>query len=360
MTDKTIAEGLENQPKPNQKEKDTMPVVKEPAEVAVGEPTELEGKLPNSNVNPDPINNTDTSVVMGNEPTSMEGKLPNSKVNPDPMNKIKMEAMEIDDDEEKEKVLKQDLPKGKLSEDIKGLLESIELPEEFKTKALGLFEGAVAGQVADIKKEILAVNEVSMTEYKATLTEKVEAQTDSYVSEAVAKWLEENQTNVKSNVRTQLAESFIANLLNLLESHYITIPEGKEDILEVALTKADELQKQLDESLLEIQALKDSAMKASKTLVVESLVKSLTDTQAERVRELAESIVFDTKEVYQTKLEAIVESITKTDATKPSDFLTEDAKGEVVIKEQQSDSTKEKVIDPFVANLLADMKRIAK
>ena len=376
MTDVKIEEGLENQPKPDQRAKDAIDIVKVPSEINAHDTTTLEGKLPNSKVNPDPMANATKVGDMGHDTTDMEGKLPNSKVNPEPIHKpvvakmesvddedgkekdvAKMKDMEIDDKDEKKKV-EESIVDVSVSEDIKGLLESIDLPQEFKTKALGLFEGAVSGRIADIKKEMFAVNEKAMEEYKTSLASKLEEQADAYVTEAVAKWLEENQTNVKTNVRTQLAESFMANLMNLLESHYIMIPEGKEDVLEAALAKADALQTQLDESLVENKKLKDEAQLVEKSLVVESLVKDLTDTQALRVRELAESVSFTDKAEYETKIKAIVEGISKVDATtKPSDFLTEDAKGESVITEVT------KAVKPqneFVQNLLKDMQRINK
>jgi hypothetical protein len=317
-----------------------------------GDTTAKEGKRDVDNDNPESIEMANTSLEMGHEPTDKEGKRPIDKDNADPM--IKVEG--IDDTKEAKIVFEQATPDVQLSEDIKSLLESLELPEEFKTKALGMFEGAIALRVADIKKEMFKLNEAVMAEYKTTLATKVEESTDTYVSEAVAKWLEENQTQVKSNVRTQIAESFMANLLNLLESHYITIPEGKEDILETTLAKADDLQVKLDEQIKLNESLKESTKDAEKALVVESLVKSLTDTQAERVRTLAEGVEFDLKDSFKTKLTAIVESLTKVNADKPSTSLLEDVQGEVVIKEEV---TKPKsTISPLVQRLSDDLKAL--
>lgn len=342
-------------------EKASRPADKDNAEAIVtvadtslgGDTTPKEGKRDADKDNAEPIEMADASLEMGHEPTDKEGKRPIDADNADP---LKTES--IDDTEEAKIVFEQATPDVKLSEDIKSLLESLELPDEFKTKALGMFEGAIALRVADIKKEMFKLNEACMGEYKEKLAKKVEEDTDTFVSEAVAKWLEENQTQVKSNVRTQIAESFMANLLNLLDSHYITIPEGKEDILETALAKADDLQVKLDEQIKENESLKESTKQAEKSLVVESLVKSLTDTQAERVRTLAEGVEFDAKDLFATKLTAIVESLTKVNTEKPSTSLLEDVKGEVVIKEE---ATKPKsTIHPFVQRMSDDLKALAK
>lgn len=320
-----------------------------------GDTTPKEGKREIDNDNSEPIKLADTSLEMGHEPTAKEGK---REIDNDNSDEIKVKKESIDDTEEAKVVFEQAIPDVQLSEDIKSLLESLELPDEFKTKALGMFEGAITLRVADIKKEMFAVNEAVMAEYKIKLAAKIEEDTDTFVAEAVAKWLEENQTQVKSNIRTQIAESFMANLVNLLDSHYITIPEGKEDILETALAKADDLQVKLDEQLKVNESLKESTKKAEKSLVVESIVKSLTDTQAERVRTLAEGVEFDLKESFETKLTAIVESMTKVNTDKPSTSLLEDAKGEVVIKEEVAKT--KSTVHPFVQQLSNDLKALAK
>lgn len=336
-------------------DKDNAEAIVTVADTSLGsDTTPKEGKRDADKDNPDDIKMADTSLELGHEPTGKSGKRPIDADNADPM--VKVEG--IDDTKEAKIVFEQAIPDVQLSEDIKSLLESLELPEEFKTKALGMFEGAIALRVADIKKEMFKLNEAVMAEYKTTLATKVEESTDTYVSEAVAKWLEENQTQVKSNVRTQIAESFMANLLNLLESHYISIPEGKEDILETALAKADDLQVKLDEQVKLNESLKESTKVAEKALVVESIVKSLTDTQAERVRTMAEGVDFDLKETFETKLTAIVESLTKVNAGKPSTSLLEDVTGEVVIKEEVAKP--KSTIHPFVQMMSNDLKALRK
>lgn len=351
MTDKSL------------EEKASRPADKDNAEpmnmamdnTADNDTTPKEGKRDADKDNPESINMADTSLDLGAEETkSKSGKRPADKDNPLPM----VKAHGVDDMAEAKIVFEQATPEVALSEDIKALLESLELPEEFKTKAVGMFEAAIALRVSDIKKEMFAVNEAKMDEYKTSLATKIEEDTDTYVSEAVAKWIGENELQVKSNLKTQLAESFMANLLNLLESHYITIPEGKEDILETTLVKADALQVQLDEQVKANLELKESMLKVEKSLVVESVVKSLTDTQAEKIRQLSEGVTFDAKDSFQTKLEAIVESITKGSTDKPSSALLEDVKGEIVIKEETK--TSKTTVHPFIQRMSDDLKALAK
>lgn len=246
------------------------------------------------------------------------------------------EKSEIDDKDEKKKVMEQEVPSFEISKDISDLLESIDFPSEFKEKALTIFEAAVSGQVADLHKVMLEKNEEVMETYKKELSEKVETASTAYMTEAVEKWVAENQVAIKSNVRTQIAESFMANLVDLLESHYITVPEGKEDILDEALEKVETLKSQLDEKVLEIAALKEKADSQEKEAMFESATKDLTDVQKERVATLAESLKSVSVDSYKDKLATIVESLTK-ETIKPSESLVDEVS---VTEEVVTESTK--------------------
>lgn len=258
---------------------------------------------------------------------------------------------EIDDKDEKKKVMEQQAPSFTMSKDISDLLESIDFPAEFKDKALTIFEAAVSGQVADLHKVMLEKNEEAMTNYKKELSEKVEAASTAYMTEAVEKWVADNQVAIKSNVRTQIAESFMANLIDLLETHYISVPEGKEDILDEALEKADALQKQLDEKVLEVASLKEQAETQEKESMFESATKDLTDVQKERVATLAESIKSASVDSYKTKLETIIESLTK-ETIKPSDSLVEEVGTQEVITETAKEEDKYSYIKTLAGQLI--------
>lgn len=310
--EKVVEEGLENQPKPNATAVDKLETLEPSAEQKVAEPTKAGAKRPADNDNADPA--------------------------PAPLK----DSIEIDDAEEVAKLQEQEVPKVELSEDIASLLEAIELPEEFKSKALTIFEAAVAGQVSDLHKKMLAENEQKVAEYKQSLETKLNEKVDAYLTESVAKWVEENQVAVKSNLRTQIAESFMTQLVALLETHYISVPEGKEDILEASLEKVSKLEEEVDRLVKENTSQKESIDSLAKKSVFEASVASLTDTQKERVATLAESIKDVDVDAYKEKLSTIIESLTTKESVKPSQFVTEDVEGDAnpVVEEKSVEADK--------------------
>lgn len=310
MTDKTVEEGLENFPKPNATAVEPLATVELEPEQKVTAPTD-----------------------------KTKAKRPADNDNPEAKPAIK-DSVEIDDTEEAKPVMEQSVPEFTLSEDIGALLESIEFPEEFKQKAITIFEASVTGQVADLHKAMLEANAVAMESYKESLATKLEEQSTAYMTEAVAKWLEENQVQVKSNLRTQIAESFMAQLVDLLESHYIQVPENKEDVLEATLSKVEELESALAEQVELTAKLKEEAIVAKKLVAYESAVAKLTDVQKERVATLAESIDESDIAVYTTKLTQIIESLVSVETIKPAEFVLETGEVEVVAESEKEPATK--------------------
>lgn len=325
MTKETqLEEGMENFPKPHATAVDPL----------VGVDLEPEQKV---------------TPPQGKE----KAKRPADNDNPEGVIHVK-DSVEINDAEEAKIVQEQEAPKFELSEDISGLLESIEFPSEFKEKALTIFEAAVTGQVADLHKTMLEHNAVAMETYKTSLAERLEEQVNTYMTDSVAKWLEENQLAVKSNLRTQIAESFMANLVSLLESHYISVPEGKEDILESTMEKVETLETSLAEAVESNRLALEENVKLQKELTINEAVASLTDTQKERVKTLAESIKDADIAVYKEKLNTIIESLdNKVEASK---FVVEDAVGEVEVQNKQV--VQEAVSEyAYIANLAEELKR---
>ena len=339
MTDTKIEEGLENAPKPDAAGKEGLETVDTSTDLGGG----ADAKRP-----ADKTDGKEGLETIDTQGTDLDGaagdgaKRPADKSNAE---SLKTESTDIDDTEESKVVFEQETPDTALSEDINGLLESIDLPVEFKDKAKTIFEAAVSGRIADIRKQMFAVNEAAMAEYKKTLAEKLEAKIEDQLTYAISQWIAENQVQVKSGIRTQIAESFMAGLYGLFESHYIAVPEGKEDVLESLLAKNEELETQVNEQATKNIELAKQLAESNKKVVLEGLTKNLTDTQAERLGELVESIEFTSVESYTEKVSTIVESIT---AVKASTFLTEDVAGENTEPTQAIDESVDEV-DPRIA-----------
>jgi hypothetical protein len=302
---------------------------------------EAEGSRPADNQNPEALDSLEVPKdLKKKEPTKADAKRPADNDNAEPAPATIKEddesnlVLDVDDKDALQKLQEQNVPTISISEDISSLLEGIDLPVEFKDKAVTIFEASVAGQVADIHKNMLAENEKLVAEYKETIEKQMNEKVDLYLTESVEKWVDENEVAVKSNIRTQIAESFMTQLVGLLETHYITVPEDKEDILESSLNKIAKLEESIEEMMASNKAQKSLIESYARKEEMAKLTADLTDSERERIATLAESIKDVELEVYATKLKTIIEGLTKKPNT--DKLVTEDVDA-VAIQESDDD-----------------------
>jgi len=208
-----------------------------------------------------------------------------------------------------------------IDEDINALCEGENLSEAFQAKAKVIFESAVASRV---KAEVAYLEEDTTARITKELSEKV----DGYLGTVVAKWLEENKLAISTGLKAEMDESFMSGMAELFKAHYVTIPEGKEDLVESLAAKVEELEGKLDESIeASITATKELT-EAEKALRVVVMSEGLADTQKEKLLELAEGIEADTAEAFGEKLSTLRESYFKGKAP-----LSEEVVKKVVLDE---------------------------
>jgi hypothetical protein len=244
---------------------------------------------------------------------------------------------EEEEEEEDEKEMKK-----KMKEDIDSLFaDDSTISEEFKSKAVTIFEARIHDRVTQIEEEIeskyASMLEEAVEEIKNDLTEKV----DDYLNYVVEQWIEENQIAIESGLRAEITEEFIAGLRNLFAEHYIDVPAEKVDLVDELATKVEELESKLNEEMERNIEFAKALVESSKAEVTREVCEGLTTTQYEKIKSLAESVEFSTEEEYKEKLETIRENYF------PSGMKKAEAEQ---LHEQVVDTDDKKVInDPFVA-----------
>lgn len=200
------------------------------------------------------------------------------------------------------------MPMPKLKEDIDAIFEGETLSEEFKERTKTIFEARVHDRVSqiqeDLEQQYNKALEDSMEELTLSLTEKV----NDYLNYVVEEWMSENSIAIEKGLRTELTEDFMVGLRNLFTENYIDIPDDKVDLVEELSDKVSELEEQLNEQINFGIQLKKNLDEAKKNEVIYSITEGLTDTQVEKIKTLAESVVFTTEDEYAEKLETIREN----------------------------------------------------
>lgn len=197
------------------------------------------------------------------------------------------------------------------SDDINALMEGEELSEEFMKKAETIFEAAIKSKVASLieafEEDYAQKLVEEVTEIRYELTERV----DSYLEYVSEEWLEENALQVETGIKTKLTESFLHNLKDLFEDHYVEIPEDRYDVLEGMVERLDEMEEKLNEQIERNVQLNQRLSEAVSDSILNDVSEGLALTQKEKLASLAESVEFEGEEDYREKLETLKESYFK-------------------------------------------------
>jgi hypothetical protein len=195
-----------------------------------------------------------------------------------------------------------------MKEHVDAIFSGEELSEEFRTKATTIFESAVSERVTAINEELHTEYSEKLDEAIETTKEELSKKLDDYLGYVVEEWMKENELALELGIKSELAESFLTGLHGLFESHYISVPEDRTDLLEELVGKVSELEGHLNESLEKNVELRKGLIEARCVKIFADVSKGLVDTEIEKFNALSEGIEFETEEQYKEKLTVLRES----------------------------------------------------
>ena len=250
-------------------------------------------------------------------------------------------------EEKKEAVISEE----QVQEDLKALVESdANLSEEFKQKASTLFEAAISARIHEekVKLEEKYISELSeeVESIRSELVEKI----DGYLNYVVEQWMEENELAVEQGIRTEIAESFMAQLQQVFVEHYIEVPEGKEDLIDDLSGKVDELEEQLTSATEKSVKLAEELETLKRAQIIAEASEGMVSTEAEKLKSLVEGVDYDDAESFAKKVQIVKEAhFSKGTTTTVSEEAHED-----------SSLTEETTTSPRMSAYMAAISRTVK
>ena len=194
------------------------------------------------------------------------------------------------------------------SEHIEVLFSGEELSEEFKTKATTVFEAAIGEHVSAVEETLREEHEQAIAEHTETLSNELSTKLDDYLSYVVEQWMTENELAIESGIKNDIAENFLVGLRDLFERHYVDLPEDKANILEAmaeeVISTNDKLESEMEANISLRKEL--SALKCEE--ILNDVSEDLVDTDAEKLKTLAEGLEFESVDQYKEKVEVLKEN----------------------------------------------------
>lgn len=270
--------------------------------------------LPAKAEEPAPMQTGDNSTDKDNQTEDkdesaedMAGKTPEAEA-PEGDEGAEDEAGESEDDEDEGNE-----DEGDEKETTKESLELFmsaekSLSEDFRTRAATLFESAVEARVAKQLKSIEESYQVRLDEEVATVTKTLAEKVDGYLNYVVKTWMEENKVAIESGLRTEIAENFITALKGVFVESYITVPEGKENLVDTLTQEVTKLEEQLTKATENNIKLNESVAQLERAKVLAEAASDLASTEAVKLNSLVEEVDFEDAQSFAKKVQSIKET----------------------------------------------------
>ena len=244
---------------------------------------------------------------------------------------------------EEEVVAEEEDYKVDVEQDVQALFEGEELSEEFQSKARTIFEAAIKEKVSEIKENLQTAYEQALVEEVASVRDELTERVDAYLEYVADEWIQENQLQVESGLKTEMTESFLEGMKSLFEEHYVTVPEDKYDVLESMVDKLDEMESKLNEQIERNVALNQRLAESNSDVILADVSEGLALSQKEKLASLASNVEFESETDYREKLEKLKESYFPSNKTTsaPSAHSETISEGTAVDSPQQVSSAME-------------------
>ena len=242
---------------------------------------------------------------------------------------------------EEEVVAEEDITVN-VDQDVQALFEGEELSEEFQTKARTIFEAAIKEKVSEIKENLQTAYEQALVEEVASVRDELTERVDAYLEYVADEWIQENQLQVESGLKTEMTESFLEGMKSLFEEHYVSVPEDKYDVLESMVDKLDEMESKLNEQIERNVALNQRLAESNSDVILADVSEGLALSQKEKLASLASNVEFESETDYRGKLEKLKDSYFPSNKTSsPSAHSETISEGTAVDSPQQVSSAME-------------------
>ena len=192
-----------------------------------------------------------------------------------------------------------------LSDDVNQLFEGEEFDVSFRRKATLLFETAVAKRVEEVQTNIEENFKQDMEEQVLDYKEKLAEAVDKLLNASIEDWQDDNKLAIHTGLKAEITEEFMSGLKTLFKEHYIDIPEEKENEYVNLKETHDKTTIKLNDEIERNIELKSTIHEQRKEILFWENTQELTEVEREKLQKLAEKIEFDNDEEYVEGLNTI-------------------------------------------------------
>ena len=195
-----------------------------------------------------------------------------------------------------------------MKEHLVAMFDGEDLSEDFRNKAIAIFEAAINERYDAIVDSLEEAYEQTIAENTEKILDELSGRVNDYISYIAEEWVKENRLVLESEIKVEIAENFLNGMKGLFEQNFIQVPEEKIDLMDELSDENEELRDEVNEQVAENMELRKEILALRCDDIFESYCDGLADTQVEKLRTLAEGIEFDSEELFEEKLAVLKES----------------------------------------------------
>lgn len=195
-----------------------------------------------------------------------------------------------------------------MKESVEEMFAGEELTEEFKEKAVVVFEAAVNFKLQEEAQRLEEEFNQKLDEQVETAVADLVEKTDSYLDYVVEQWMQQNEIAIEKGIRAEIAESFLTGLRDLFVEHNVDLPEESVDVIVDMTEQLETTETKLNDALNENIELRKAVEEAKRVDVFESVSSDLAETQVEKLKALTEGLEFVDLDDYKRKVEIVKEN----------------------------------------------------
>jgi hypothetical protein len=216
-------------------------------------------------------------------------------------------------DDEKDDDMEDDEEEVDVDESLAKIFTSATLDESIKKDLKVLFNVAVAEAVTKKCNGLAEKYEAEYTEAISTIEENV----DKYITFVANEWIKENELQVETGIKVDLAESFLAGMRDLFVENYVDVPEDKVDLVAEAEEVIAELNTKIDEQANATLALQEEITSLKTKNIINEVSSELTETEKEKLGTLIDSIEYKDDSSYKEQVTLVIEKYFSKDGKEP-------------------------------------------
>ena len=250
--------------------------------------------------------------------------------------------------------------------EVKALFEQVGAPADSIDSFIEMFESAVATNtaaqveiaLAEKVTELEAKAEAHITflnekseEHKALIEKEADAKLTAYMEHFAAEFVEDNKPVIESNIKSTMFTSLMEGMQKLFVEHNLALSDEQTDVLAVTESKLVEAQTALSEVQAQVIELTKTINEGKRVEIIDAAVEKLTESQAEKVRELVSDIPFS--DLFESKVKRVVEAFASTSTTKTD---TTDVVTDVESVNESVNKDAKPALSPAMASYLSASK----